>query len=96
MLRSIRQKLGDNLHLVEELEQVPDTDDTFIGRLKKAGYATQYRSEIDHANEKAIEMVSDLRSFHEEIIEQMIQFWQDEDEFKKFCLDEFFALAEAW
>lgn len=95
MLRFIQQKLDDNLHLLEELKKAPDTDNTFIGRLKRSGYATQYRLEIDYANKKAIEMVSNLRSFHEKIIEQMIQFWQDEVEFGKFCLGDFFALAEA-
>jgi hypothetical protein len=37
-----------------------------------------------------------MTDYHKTVIDQVIQFWEDEDDFEKFCLGDFFALAEAW
>ncbi|KAI5249649.1 hypothetical protein E4T42_05167 [Aureobasidium subglaciale] len=37
-----------------------------------------------------------IRGYHMALVKQVTEFWQEQDEFEKYCLGDFFALAEDW
>ena len=87
MLSIMHDRLDEHLHMVHHEEKEGSQGD---------GWIDAQRELNDRCRRAIPAITSSILEHQKTLIDQVIQFWQDEDEFEKYCLDDFFALAEAW
>lgn len=86
MLLDSHKRLSIHLEKVRIARQDGSKDNTLIAREMRS---RKYCKEIIPA------ILSAMRGYHEMMIDQVTQVWQEAEEFEEYCLGDFFALAEA-
>ncbi|KAG9651173.1 hypothetical protein KCU95_g6579, partial [Aureobasidium melanogenum] len=87
MLLGIHKRLSIHLEEVRAAKQHGSEDNALIARQMRS---RKYCKKIIPA------LVSAMHGYHERMIDQVMQVWQEAEEFDEYCLGDFFALAEAW
>ncbi|KAH0371988.1 hypothetical protein KCU65_g1586, partial [Aureobasidium melanogenum] len=87
LLLDIHSRLDEHLDMVQSAERDGSKDANWIAIQKDLS---------NHFKRSLPTVLSAIRNYHETVINQVIQFCKDEEAFEKFCLGDFFALAEAW
>lgn len=82
-----QNKLDMHLDMVQEAVKDDKQDDDWIADQR----------ELNTSCKRIISaLASSILEHHKKLIDQVIQFWQEADDFDEYCLGDFFALAEAW
>lgn len=87
LLLDIHSRLEEHLDAIRAVERDGSNDASWIA----------IQAHLNNSLRRSFStFTSVMFDYHRTIIDQVIHFWEDEDEFEKFCLGDFFALAEAW
>ncbi|CAD0096948.1 unnamed protein product [Aureobasidium mustum] len=87
MLLAMQGRLEKHLEAIQGAEKKGYQDDN---------WADAQRDLNNHLRRALPAIASAMLEHHKALIDQVVQPWQDAEEFKEYCLGDFFALAEAW
>ncbi|KAH0156652.1 hypothetical protein KCU67_g8233, partial [Aureobasidium melanogenum] len=71
-------------------------DETAVEVEEASEWWPRHRAVLLQARAMIPRMISHMIDYHMVLIDKLMDYWQEKDEFEKFCLGDFFALAEAW